>query len=221
MRHLGLVWACFKNPEWKRVALSEAVFRVAKKTLHSLMRKAMKDTSLVTDEPFLRVIVGYLNFLFGDTKESTDYWNNELRWNLVTNFFFVGDTRKKLENVPDLKKSVDLQPIFEKLPAAIGVEINPAVLTRTKPSALFRGQSVIEKRDILSLNPIVSSGLTEHPMAFLLYQQVSLFPVSLSSFTLLFLPVPFPFLLSFTLSVFSFSSVVLVFFFVFCPLSLI
>lgn len=183
MRHLGLVWVSFKNPEWKRLALNQAVFRVAKKTLQSLMRKAMADTHLVTDEPFLRVIVSYLNFLFGDTKESTSYWNDELRWNLVKNFFFVGDTKDKLQReVEDVKKSVDLLYIFKELPESIGVEIDPAVLQRSKPLGLFRAQFVIEKNDILCLNPNWSSGLTEHPKAFLLYQQVNL--VSLLIFLL-------------------------------------
>lgn len=173
MRHLGVMWDQFRNRDWRRLVLTEASFRVAKKTLGSLMRKAMANIHLATDEPFHRVIVGYLNFLFASSEESTNYWNTEFRWNLETNFFFVGDIKERLtKKVKNIKKSVDLYRIAKMLPEAVGFQMKEDVITGTKLGALHRAQVVVDKTDILSIYPVVSSGLTEHPKAFLLYHQV-------------------------------------------------
>lgn len=172
MRHLGAMYAYFTHPEWKKLALTEACCRVAKKTLQSLMGKAMQGIQTSTNEALLRVIVGYMNFLFGNTEESSIYWNTELRWSLKTNFFYVGNCRKLLSTIKDLKAEVDLRLIFQKLPSSLGIEVKADVLSNYVKGALGKMKMVIEENDVLAINPVIVSGMTEHATAFKLYEKV-------------------------------------------------
>ena len=173
MRHLGVLYAFVTDRKWKKRILTEAVLRVAKKTLQSLMRKAVSKIQTTTNEPIVRVIVGYLNFLFGNTEESSTYWNTEMRWNLATNFFYVeGAPKKALRKVKDIKKSVDLLYIFDELPRVLGVEMRKDVLSSMLSGTSFKKKVIVEEKDILAIHPVVTSGLTEHPKAFQLYEKV-------------------------------------------------
>ena len=183
MRHLGVLWVTFQSEQWRIRVLTEAVFRVAKNTIQSLMRKAIKRLEFVSDEPYIRLIVGFINLLFGDTEDSDNYWHSELWWNLIKNFFFVGDCRNHLKKIrKELKKHVDLLSIMERLPSKLGLEMRNGYLKSISIKGFFRRAVVIKVSDILSLFPVVTSGMTEYPRAFILYEQVCSFLLSLPSF---------------------------------------
>lgn len=174
MRHLGVLWVNFNNPEWRIRTLTEAVFRIAKNTLQSLMRSAIKRLEFVSDEPYIRLIVGFINLFFGETEDSQEYWQHELRWNLEENFFFVGDCKKHLKGIgKDLKKNVDLLSVMERLPSKLGLEMRPNFMKSINIKGFFRRAVVMKVSDVLSLYPIVTSGMTEYPRAFISYEQVS------------------------------------------------
>jgi len=173
MRHLGVMWYNFSDPSWERVALTDAACRVAKHTVQSMMRTSMREIQLASDEPYLRVVVGFINFLFGDTPESTRYWNTEFRWSLEKNFFYIDDSLKKeLKRIKNIKERVDLLVMFERLLERLNARVAPELLERAAVPSFFQQEMIVAEKDFISISPVITSGLTDHPKAFLLYQQV-------------------------------------------------
>lgn len=138
-----------------------------------MMRISTKEIKLATDEPYLRVMVGFLNHLFGKTEDSKRYWKSEFRWSLEQNYFYISNSlRKVIHDIDKLKAKVDLPIMFERVLERLGAQVTPDLLTRAAFPSFFQQEMVVDERDFKGLIPVVTSGLTDHPKAFLLYQQV-------------------------------------------------
>eukprot|EP00005_Dracoamoeba_jomungandri_P001158 CAMPEP_0174259450 /NCGR_PEP_ID=MMETSP0439-20130205/8271_1 /TAXON_ID=0 /ORGANISM="Stereomyxa ramosa, Strain Chinc5" /LENGTH=540 /DNA_ID=CAMNT_0015343339 /DNA_START=1049 /DNA_END=2668 /DNA_ORIENTATION=- len=124
MRYLGLVYIKLTRAEWKERVLGEMVVRVAVGSCNVLLRNAMENIRLPTEEPYIKVMIDYLNLVFGNSQRSKDYWNNELKASILKTFFYVlpEDNEHVIHfHLLNLKQNVDLQFCLRSFLQAMGV----------------------------------------------------------------------------------------------------
>lgn len=103
--------------------------------------------------------VDYLNLLLGNTKQSEKYWKTELKLSVRDTFFYLW----KDSEIPDfvlldLKLSVNLADIFDKLPKLIGLVLTDDLLQRYKTAEkkiFFDSREVLVLSDVLQMVPVV------------------------------------------------------------------
>lgn len=85
-RYAGIVRKHIKDPECKRFILAELVARVIKNNLRWRLREQHQLLKLPLEEPYLRLIIDYLNLVFGNTQKSDEYWDTFLKKDVANNF---------------------------------------------------------------------------------------------------------------------------------------
>ncbi|PRP76021.1 hypothetical protein PROFUN_01737 [Planoprotostelium fungivorum] len=88
MRMLGVLWQSTTSPYWKKRIINEMAYRIAKGTLRTLMRSAVERVKLPTEEPYVRVVVDYLNLLLGNSTATTAYWAREIKYSTLLSYFY-------------------------------------------------------------------------------------------------------------------------------------
>jgi len=64
-----------KDQEFRKLMLLEIVARCIKNNLRWKLREKMKQIALPLEEPYRRLVIDYLNLVFGNTKNSDEYWD--------------------------------------------------------------------------------------------------------------------------------------------------
>lgn len=85
-RYMGLLRYQIDDLEFKEIILAEMLARVIKNNIRFKLREMMKQVKLPIEEPYRRLLIDYLNLVFGSTKESDAYWNKWLKEDLTMNF---------------------------------------------------------------------------------------------------------------------------------------
>ena len=74
------------DAEFRQFILSEIVARCIKNNLRWKLREKMKQIALPLEEPYRRLVIDYLNVVFGNYKVSDEYWDKWLKQDLLMNF---------------------------------------------------------------------------------------------------------------------------------------
>jgi hypothetical protein len=85
-RHFGKLRKHIKEPEFRSAILLEIVARCIKNNLRWKLREKMKQIALPLEEPYRRLVIDYLNLVFGNTKNSDEYWDTWLKKDVENNF---------------------------------------------------------------------------------------------------------------------------------------
>ena len=87
MRYLGQVWlACEESPYWRLVVLLEMIVRRLKRKLSRRLRTAvLSQTSGVS--ACVATALKFLNVVFGESDQSTDFWQMKIRTSVLEYFF--------------------------------------------------------------------------------------------------------------------------------------
>ena len=83
---LGYLRLELRDSQCKHLALMEMLARCIKNNLRWKLRQKMKEIAVPVDEPYRRLVVDYLNLVFGNTKQSEEYWDGVLKEDLRVNF---------------------------------------------------------------------------------------------------------------------------------------
>ena len=98
IRYLGLLRKHTANSDVKTFILIEIFARVIKNLLRLLLREKMKSLRLPLEEPYRRLVIDYLNLVFGESDRSDLYWNTVIRRNVVINFHDALSGDEQLES---------------------------------------------------------------------------------------------------------------------------
>eukprot|EP01094_Clydonella_sp_ATCC50884_P028131 TRINITY_DN834_c1_g2_i1.p1 TRINITY_DN834_c1_g2~~TRINITY_DN834_c1_g2_i1.p1 ORF type:complete len:608 (-),score=212.39 TRINITY_DN834_c1_g2_i1:186-1817(-) len=93
VRYLGLVYT-FLNKEKESISrnncrallLVEMIGRVLKNDLRTRMRQQMQSLRKPLEQPYRRLVLNYLNLVFGSAPSSSRYWDTKLKNDLVKKF---------------------------------------------------------------------------------------------------------------------------------------
>jgi Translation initiation factor eIF3 subunit 135 len=96
MRYIGLVYSIFRKRFEEQTQLAglllvEACSRVVKKLLNDQLREKMKELKLPSEVPYRRLTVEFLNLVFRNTEESTQYWETVIAPELNRSYNFSFD----------------------------------------------------------------------------------------------------------------------------------
>jgi hypothetical protein len=132
-RHMGILRKYIVDDEFKAMLLAEIVSRAIKNNLRYKLREKMRMLRLPLEEPYRRLVIDYLNLIFGNTKESDLYWNRWLKSDIQMNFL---DALTEEEAAPEFNLklrmgtwsgaiSIDfLTQVFERVKKMLGLQFN-------------------------------------------------------------------------------------------------
>eukprot|EP01103_Thecamoeba_quadrilineata_P017072 TRINITY_DN5918_c0_g1_i1.p1 TRINITY_DN5918_c0_g1~~TRINITY_DN5918_c0_g1_i1.p1 ORF type:complete len:585 (+),score=95.88 TRINITY_DN5918_c0_g1_i1:3-1757(+) len=107
IRYLGRLRAVCAHDNVKTLLFIHMAARVIKNCLRLRLREKMKELKVPLQEPCVRVVVDYLNLVFGESPASDAYWNSELKQGIHMKFE-EGLSRKEAEAGYALKCILDL-----------------------------------------------------------------------------------------------------------------
>ena len=85
-RYAGILRKHIKDEECRQFILAEVVARVIKNNLRWRLREQHQILKLPLEEPYLRLVIDYLNLVFGNTQKSDEYWDTFLKKDAEHNF---------------------------------------------------------------------------------------------------------------------------------------
>eukprot|EP01133_Synstelium_polycarpum_P013644 gene13644-16064_t len=161
IRHIGVVHQNSTSDHLRRFLKVEAISRTLKSLTRELLRREMKKTHLPSDYPYRRIILNFINLVFGSTDASTTFWETILQPKLVKKFKGIldQDTNGLLEERPLglLEDNEDRYRIFCNYIKSIGLVISKEAKVEFKrnPFITFVDPDIIDmKTQITRLNII-------------------------------------------------------------------
>jgi hypothetical protein len=113
----------------------------------------MESIKLSTDEPYYRIIVEYLNLLFGNTVDSQKYWNEEIVESIQKTYFYRNEfPTPQLRNV---KSQVNLPDMFKRLVHCLGIQMKPQFYTDLNFEQAFHLKAIVRESDVECMVPKV------------------------------------------------------------------
>lgn len=85
-RYAGMLRKYISDEECSTFILAELVARAIKNNLRWRLREQHQILKLPLEEPYLRLVIDYLNLVFGNTAKSDEYWENFLKKDVAHNF---------------------------------------------------------------------------------------------------------------------------------------
>eukprot|EP01116_Phalansterium_solitarium_P015791 TRINITY_DN3523_c0_g1_i5.p1 TRINITY_DN3523_c0_g1~~TRINITY_DN3523_c0_g1_i5.p1 ORF type:complete len:415 (+),score=117.56 TRINITY_DN3523_c0_g1_i5:261-1505(+) len=85
-RYLGRIRAEIADADFRAIILVDIVARVIKNNLRTRLRAKMKQLKKPMEEPYRRLVVNYMNLIFGHTGQSDSYWSGTIRDDITRNF---------------------------------------------------------------------------------------------------------------------------------------
>jgi hypothetical protein len=86
IRYAGILRKQITDPEHRHLILAEVVARAIKNNLRWRLREQHQILKLPLEEPYLRLVIDYLNLVFGNTLKSDEYWDTFLKKDVTNNF---------------------------------------------------------------------------------------------------------------------------------------
>jgi hypothetical protein len=81
-----------KMAEFRYVMLIEIVARVLKNNIRLRLRERMKKLKKPLEEPYRRLVINYMNLVFGNSENSEKYWNLCIKDDIQRNFILVNSS---------------------------------------------------------------------------------------------------------------------------------
>jgi hypothetical protein len=148
VRHLGRIRALLSSTGIRRILLIEMIARVAKNTMHHLLRRKMRKVKIPSEDPYRRVVLKYLNTLLHQEPHSDHYWKKTLKRQIQLKFVqafdpvrvgsridsqmtIEGESLNELDPDYDLKhnwSNDDYIHLFLRLQEMTGVELTQRAL---------------------------------------------------------------------------------------------
>jgi hypothetical protein len=110
VRYLGLVRSHLSQEHWRSYLLLEIIARTLKNEFREQCRARMKEIQYISDSPFRRIAIEFINLVFHNSAESQNYWNSTLK-SLINSKFQSGLSSAELNPKFDLKGKVVAQAI--------------------------------------------------------------------------------------------------------------
>lgn len=85
-RYAGMMRKHISDEECRTFILAEVVARAIKNNLRWRLREQHQILKLPLEEPYLRLVIDYLNLVFGNTPKSDEYWDAFLKKDVANNF---------------------------------------------------------------------------------------------------------------------------------------
>ena len=85
-RYAGMLRKHITDEECRTFVLAEVVARAIKNNLRWRLREQHQILKLPLEEPYLRLVIDYLNLVFGNTPKSDEYWDQFLKKDVANNF---------------------------------------------------------------------------------------------------------------------------------------
>lgn len=85
-RYAGMVRKHINDEQCSTFVLAEVVARAIKNNLRWRLREQHQILKLPLEEPYLRLVIDYLNLVFGNTPKSDEYWDQVLKKDVSNNF---------------------------------------------------------------------------------------------------------------------------------------
>ncbi|GAM27028.1 hypothetical protein SAMD00019534_102030 [Acytostelium subglobosum LB1] len=112
MRHLGLVRRCCSRDAIREVLLVEAISRCLKSLTRELLRREMKKTHLPSDYPYRKIILNFINLVFGS--DNDEFLKEILLPKMEKKFRHINDTKDPNNANEFLTENQEESPLFTK-----------------------------------------------------------------------------------------------------------
>eukprot|EP01103_Thecamoeba_quadrilineata_P012142 TRINITY_DN3060_c0_g1_i2.p1 TRINITY_DN3060_c0_g1~~TRINITY_DN3060_c0_g1_i2.p1 ORF type:complete len:601 (+),score=88.67 TRINITY_DN3060_c0_g1_i2:86-1888(+) len=86
IRYLGHIRSLVAHEHVKTLLFINMAARVIKNCLRLRLREKIRELKVPLQEPYVRVVVDYLNLVFGESSASDRYWNTELKIGIQKKF---------------------------------------------------------------------------------------------------------------------------------------
>jgi hypothetical protein len=137
---------CVESTDLKMMLLVEMLARLLKTQIRQSLRETMRKLKVPLEQPYRRLVVDYLNLVFGESAKSDRYWDLRLKKKLLQKFAraltpaetLVGHNLKKALaswSMPQQKSG--RQMLFEKLRSMVGLQFAPIVATQCDNNVQF------------------------------------------------------------------------------------
>jgi hypothetical protein len=166
-RHLGILYCSFSSQQWKNKCLFEMIFRIAKVTLRILIRTTMEHLGIPSEDPYIRVVVDYLNLLLGESTASISYWKQEITQSLKNTFFY-----QMLENSTAILSNINLNIIDKKNLMKEILESTGISLTKQYTDFHLDQEQPFSEEDINHIVPVAKPmAILKISNAFMMYSK--------------------------------------------------
>jgi len=151
-RYAGILRKHIKDEECRQFILAEVVARAIKNNLRWRLREQHQILKLPLEEPYLRLVIDYLNLVFGNTQKSDEYWDTFLKKDVEHNFedcltpdelfpsFHLKSRLADSYHVTDSSHEMSLDPI-------VNVSSQTSSRTGTPPSPSRPSGSILKTSD--------------------------------------------------------------------------
>jgi len=152
-RYLGLIRRHLENEKFKTIILIDIVSRVIKNNLRLKLRLKMKRLRKPLEEPYRRLVIKYINLVFGNSVTSEKYWTEHLKQDIKRNFI-MALTNEELETTYSLKSKVNgevdinfMKILLGRLEKMTGMRFS----TRTRNPQIFLLEQPFNETDLETL----------------------------------------------------------------------
>eukprot|EP01117_Protostelium_nocturnum_P012592 TRINITY_DN4634_c0_g2_i2.p1 TRINITY_DN4634_c0_g2~~TRINITY_DN4634_c0_g2_i2.p1 ORF type:complete len:1322 (+),score=514.36 TRINITY_DN4634_c0_g2_i2:78-4043(+) len=168
---------------WRFIILLEMISRTIKQHIRELLRNKMKKLRQTGEEPYKRMIIRYLNILFGDVTMSKDYWAKDLK-ELIIKKFPVGLSPQELDPNYNFKEKFaesipDVLPdgrslLFTKISEHCGFSFSTTTKMAFESRSVYQFQRPLDETDLEDLEVRVKSmNIVQHSEGFILKLKAS------------------------------------------------
>lgn len=150
MRHIGLLLSHLRDPEQfhevRVLLVIEAIARVVKNKLRAKLRKKMQRLKQPLEAPYRRLVINFMNLVFGRTRRSDTFWNTTIKADLRQNFAVIDPITEyifRLKSILTKWESPHITPyafLFNRI----------AQLTGLRFSAIAKRKMVQPRLDVVS-----------------------------------------------------------------------
>lgn len=154
--YLGALRALVKSPYWRRIILLEMIARATKERMREIWRQETKKDKKPGEEANKRLLIDLLNLLFGCSKKSARFWNDELRPLLQAKFELPPLTSRQAQDKQEEGEEPTLTETVEEGGDSHSEELNM--------KRLEEGEQQMIKKARKSSTPRTSTTTTEDLM---------------------------------------------------------
>lgn len=160
IRHCGHLISLIKNIEHPHndstifIVHIEMVARILKCLIRVKLRTKMQELKLPLEEPYRCLLVDFLNLVFGNSPESTSFWNTTIASYLTSKFCYsITTTDLKHDLFSSCPGENGLQICFLRLMEMTNMKVAPRLLDQLakNPTSLLSKKYIIHETDLLKI----------------------------------------------------------------------
>lgn len=172
MRLLGAVFDILpKESHWRDRLANEMVLRIAKGTIRVLWRKVMEKIQIRLSEPYVVLVVNFMNLLLGSSASSRKFWTTELLKSIKKSFFYYANKSEEDPNLVNALRRVDKSRLLREFCEKTGV-----ILVSKFDSQKFKLERPFSERDIQSIEPTQKSlSIIDFSLVFRMIDDILMF----------------------------------------------